>query len=167
MATTLPTPTISATGAAADEEGGTKKGGIKKLLLILVATVIVVAAAYVLVLKPKLYPPHYKPGQHVPAGAIVSLPTNTINLSDGHLLQVTVAMQLTAPAVAAEITKDDPKFLNAELTIFGALTYPDLLDPAGRDAAQQALLALFQHIAGTSEGAQQISAIYFTSFIAQ
>ena len=50
-----------------------------------------------MVLKPMLFPPHYKPGQKVPAGKIMSLPQNTINLSDGHLLQVTVALQLTAP----------------------------------------------------------------------
>ncbi len=143
-----------------------KKGGSKKLLLVVVA-LVVGAAAYVMVLKPMLFPPHYKPGQPVPAGQIVSLPTNTINTSDGHVLQVTVAMQLTAPASPATIAKDDPKFLNAELTIFGALSYADLLNPAGRTAARAALLHSFQQIAGISEGAQQISSLYFTGFIVQ
>jgi hypothetical protein len=65
------------------------------------------------------------------------------------------------------ITDDTPKFLNAELNVFGALTYPDLLSPTGRTAAQDALLQSFQTIAGLNEGGEQISALYFTSFVAQ
>jgi flagellar basal body-associated protein FliL len=154
--------------AAAEAEPEEKKKGKGKLLVIVVlGAALLGAAAYFMVLKPMLFPPHYKPGQAVPPGKIVSLPQDTINLSDGHLLQVTVALQLTAPAQSSEIDADNPKFLNAELDVFGALTYPDLLDPSGRAAAQAALLAAFQKIAGTSEGAQQVSAIYFTNFIAQ
>ena len=123
--------------------------------------------AWTMVLKPMLFPPHYKPGQKVPAGKIMSLPQNTINLSDGHLLQVTVALQLTAPAQQATLTEDDPKFLNAEIDVFGALTMPDLLNPAGRTAAQASLLTACQQIAGLSEGAQQVSAIYLTQFVTQ
>ncbi|MDA8293724.1 MAG: flagellar basal body-associated FliL family protein [Actinomycetota bacterium] len=167
MTATLTPPQATSGDGEPPAEGATKKGGAKKLLIIVVAAVVVLGAAFELVLKPMLFPPHYRPGQPVPAGQIVSLPQNTINLSDGHLLQVTVALQLTAPASPTAIAKDDPKFLNAELTVFGALTQPDLLNPAGRTAAQAALLQAFQQIAGTSEGAQQISAIYFTNFITQ
>ncbi len=167
MTATMTPPQTSPADGEPPAGEGKKKGGAKKLLIIVVAAVVLVGAAYMMVLKPMLFPPHYKPGQPVPPGQIVSLPQNTINLSDGHLLQVTVAMQLTAPAVPATIAKDDPKFLNAELTVFGALTQPDLLNPAGRTAAQAALLQAFQQIAGTSEGAQQISALYFTNFVTQ
>ncbi len=168
-----PTPAIGGKGATKAGDAGREAGpeeakkGTKKFLILVVGAVVLLGAAYSMVLKPMLFPPHYKPGQPVPNGKIEALPANTINLSDGHLLAVTVALQLTAPAKTATITTDSPKFLNAELTIFGALTYPDLLSPRGRGAAQGALLHLFQHIAGTSEGAQQISAIYFTSFVAQ
>jgi flagellar basal body-associated protein FliL len=158
----------AAQGAADEEPEGEKKKGKGKMIIIgLVGALVVGFGAWTMVLKPMLFPPHYKPGQAVPAGKIVPLAQNTINLSDGHLLQVTVAMQLTAPAQTATLAEDDPKFLNAEIDVFGALTMPDLLNPAGRTAAQTALLAAFQKIAGLSEGAQQISAVYFTSFVTQ
>jgi flagellar basal body-associated protein FliL len=149
------------------EEEEPKKGGAKKKIIIVVGALLVGFAAWTMVLKPMLFPPHYKPGQKVPAGKIMSLPQNTINLSDGHLLQVTVALQLTAPAQEATLTEDDPKFLNAEIDVFSALTMPDLLNPAGRTAAQGSLLAACQQIAGLSEGAQQVSAIYLTQFVTQ
>ncbi len=150
-----------------EEDGEKKKGGLKKKLIILVGALVLGYGAWSMVLQPMLFPPHYKAGEKVPAGKIVSLPQNTINLSDGHLLQVTVAMQQTAPAETSTLADEDPKFLNAEIDVFGALTMPDLLNPAGREAAQASLLAAFQKIAGTSEGAQQISAIYLTSFVTQ
>jgi flagellar basal body-associated protein FliL len=169
MTTTMPaskSPTTPTPGEPGDN-AEISKGRAKRFLVIAVAGIVVLAAAFLMVVKPMLFPPHYKPGQPVPNGAIVSLPSDTINLVDGHLLQLTVALQLTGPANTTKITAATPKFLNAELTVFGALTDPDLLNPAGRVAAQAALLQLFQHIAGTSEGAQQISALYFTSFIVQ
>jgi flagellar FliL protein len=156
----------AATGAEGGEAEEPKKSK-KKLIIIVVGALVLGFGAWTMVLKPMLFPPHYKPGEKVPAGKIVALPQNTINLSDGHLLQVTVALQQTAPAETATLAEDDPKFLNAEIDVFGALTMPDLLNPAGRTAAQAALLAAFQKIAGTSEGAQQISAVYFTSFVTQ
>jgi flagellar protein FliL len=149
------------------EEEEPKKGGAKKKIIIMVGALLVGYLAWSMVLKPMLFPPHYKPGQKVPAGKIMSLPQNTINLSDGHLLQVTVALQLTAPAQEATLTLDDPKFLNAEIDVFSALTMPDLLNPAGRTLAQAGLLAACQKIAGLSEGAQQVSAVYLTQFVTQ
>jgi flagellar basal body-associated protein FliL len=153
--------------AAEGDEEEPKKGGAKKKIIIVVGVLLVGFAAWTMVLKPMLFPPHYKPGQKVPAGKIMSLPQNTINLSDGHLLQVTVALQLTAPAQEATLTLDDPKFLNAEIDVFSALTMPDLLNPLGRTAAQASLLTACQKIAGFSEGAQQISAVYLTQFVTQ
>jgi flagellar protein FliL len=155
------------TGAEGEDAEGEPKKSKKKLIIIVVGALVLGFGAWTMVLKPMLFPPHYKAGQKVPAGKIVSLPQNTINLSDGHLLQVTVALQQTAPAETSTLAEDDPKFLNAEIDVFGALTMPDLLNPAGRNAAQAALLAAIQKIAGTSEGAQQISAVYFTSFVTQ
>ena len=40
----------------------------------------------------------YRPGQPVPAGPVVSLGTVTVALSDGHLVQATIALQMTKPA---------------------------------------------------------------------
>ena len=167
--------TMTKAAAAAEEkgaeggepEGEKKKGKGKKMLIIGLGVPLLGFAAWTMVLKPMLFPPHYKPGEPVPAGKILSLGQNTINLSDGHLLQVSVALQLTAPAQMSKLTDEEPEFLNAEIDVFGALTMPDLLNPAGRTAAQASLLTTLQKIAGTSEGAQQISAVYFTSFVTQ
>ncbi len=170
------TMTMSGKAAASAEEpaaeGGEepeekKKGKAKKMIIIVLGVAVLGYAAWSMMLKPMLFPPHYKPGEPVPAGKIMSLPQNTIDLSDGHLLQVTVALQLTAPAQQAALTLDDPKFLNAEIDVFGALTMPDLLNPVGRDAAETSLLAACQKIAGNSEGAQQISGVYLTQFVTQ
>jgi flagellar basal body-associated protein FliL len=158
--------TQEAPAAEGTEEPEEKKKG-KKMIIIVLGVAVLGFAAWTMVLKPMLFPPHYKPGEKVPAGKIMSLPQNTINLSDGHLLQVTVALQLTAPAQQASLTLEDPKFLNAEIDVFGALTMPDLLNPTGREAAQASLLAAVQKIAGHSEGAEQVSAVYLTQFVTQ
>src|SRR5580698_1774677 len=93
---------------AGEEPEEKKKGKLKLILIVVLGVALLGGAAYMMVLKPMLFPPHYKPGQPVPAGKIISLPQNTINLSDGHLLQVTVALQLTAPAQESAIDNEDP-----------------------------------------------------------
>lgn len=171
MATTMQAPVNQARSARPQDdqepEAGaeTKKKSKKKLLMMVVGLVLLAGVGYMM--KPSFFPPHYRPGQPVPDGKMLPLSTNTINLSDGHLVQVGVALQLSLPADDKTITADTPKFLNGEITVFGALTYPILLQPAGREGAQANLLKLFQKIAGTRQGAQQIKAVYFTSFVAQ
>jgi flagellar FliL protein len=149
-------------GAAGAE--GEKKGSKKKLII--VGLVVVLAVGYVA--KGKLMKTVYKPGQPVPAGTIDPLSQMTMNLSDGHLAEVTVALQLTKVADAKTVTADTPRFEDAIITVFGGETYAQLLTNAGKNTARQQILQQCQQILGTTDGAaEQVSAVYFTDFVLQ
>lgn len=151
--------------APADPKNEPKKKS-KKKLIIAVVVVLVLIVGYEA--KSMLMKTTYKPGQKVPNGKIVALDQLTLNLSDGHLVQASISLQLTKVASAGTITTDLPKFEDAAITIFGEQTYNGLLQPATRATVKAELLTKFQSIAGTTDGAaQQISAIYYTGFILQ
>lgn len=138
----------------------------KKKLIIIVVVVVLLIAGYEA--KSKLMKTTYKPGQKVPNGKIIALDQLTLNLSDGHLVQASISLQLTKVANAKTITADLPRFEDAAITILGEQTYTGLLQPATRATVKAELLHQFQTIAGTADGAaQQISAVYYTGFILQ
>lgn len=138
-----------------------KKKPVKPILLVVVALL----AGYVV--KGKAVKPHYGPGATVPKGAIIDLPSVTTNLSDGHLAQIGVSLQMSAPGSAKEVAKDTSELLSATVAAVGAQSYSTLLPASGRAALQAQLLRTYQVDLGTSEGAQQVSQVYFTSFVLQ
>lgn len=142
-----------------------KKKSKKKPVKPVAAVVLLLVVGYVV--KGKVMKPHYKPGEKVPAGKVVPLSQVTTNLSDGHLAQVTVNLQLTAPASSKLVTKDEPEMVAAIVSYLGHQTYGGLLAPSGRSRMQASLLHSFQQELGTSEGAQQVSAVYLTGFVLQ
>src|SRR3546814_2812070 len=87
------------------------------------------------------------------AGPVVVLDAVTLNLSDGRLLQVGLALELSAEAGAGggghgaeEVDETDPtkgyaKALDAAISVFGHQTMAALSEPGGRDAAKAALEA--------------------------
>jgi len=151
-------------GAKGDEAEETPKKSKKKLIII--AVVVLLLVAYIG--KKEFLKPHYTAGQKVPSGVITALDQLTINLSDGHMVQVTVALQLSKVAVPKTITSDVPRFEDAITTVFGEDTYPQLLKPAGRVAAKAQILQLCQKITGMVDGAaQQVTAVYFTGLVIQ
>lgn len=138
----------------------------KKKLIIIVLVVVLLIGGYEA--KSILLKPHYKPGQPVPLGKILPLDQLTVNLSDGHLVQASISLQLTEVANASTISSDMPRFDDAAITVLGAQTFHGLLQPTQRDLVKAAMLKQFQKIAGTVDGAaQQISAIYYTGFVLQ
>ncbi len=138
----------------------------KKKLVLVVAAVVVLALAG-LVVRGKLTKTVYRPGQPVPAGQVVSLGSVTVALADGDLVQAGLDLQMTKPANTKEEASDSAALTNAAILDLGSQTYTALLTLSGREAVQQQLLASFQKILGTSDGAQQVSAVYFTSFVLQ
>jgi flagellar protein FliL len=164
-ATTRARPGDTQTADTIDASSAEPKKSKKKLIIISVVLLLLVG----FVAKKEFLKPHFKPGQTVPAGVIDStIGQLTINLSDGHLAQVTVAMQLSKVAAPKKIDLDVPRFEDAITTVFGDQTYTGLLAPAGRLAAKAEILKLCQKIAGTVDGAaQQVTAIYFTGFVIQ
>ena len=63
---------------------------------------------------------------------------------------------------------EEPQLTNAAIADIDNWTYAQLLTPSGRAGLQSELLASFQKILGTVDGAaQQVTAVYFTSFVLQ
>ena len=89
----------------------------------------------------------------------------TVNMSDGHLVQASISLQLTKLA-AKTATTDVPRFDDAAITVLGAETYDALLAPGGRTTVKAQILTLGQKILPPVQGvAEQVSAVYFTSFV--
>lgn len=138
----------------------------KKKLIIIVLVLVLLIGGYEA--KSILMKPNYKPGQAVPPGKILPMDQLTVNLSDGHLVQASISLQLTTVADAAKISSDLPRFDDAAIMVLGGQTFHSLLAPSERTALKAAMLKQFQKIAGTVDGAaQQISAIYYTGFVVQ
>ena len=166
MATDQATRPSGTEGTAADgaKDGEVKVKKSKKKLVIIMVVVLLVGGFEA---KSMLLKPHYKPGQAVPLGVILPLDQLTVNMSDGHLVQASISLQLTKVASKAA-TLDIPRFDDAAITVLGAETYDALLAPGGRTLAKAQILALAQKILPPIDGvAQQVSAVYFTSFVVQ
>src|SRR3546814_2490696 len=80
------------------------------------------------------------------AGPVVVLDAVTLNLSDGRLLQVGLALELSAEAGSGggeeEVDESDPtkgyaKALDAAIGVFGHQTMAALSEPGGRDARSE------------------------------
>jgi flagellar basal body-associated protein FliL len=146
----------------ADDEGGKKKKPIKPIaiaiLLLLVAKVVM----------GKVEKPHYGPKHPVPAGAIYDFPNSiTTNLPDGSLAQIGISLQMTKVGSSKVVTKDTSELEGTAVQIIGSQTYNVLLSVQGRAALQKSLLKAFQTELGQTEGAQAVSAVYFTSYVLQ
>jgi flagellar FliL protein len=138
----------------------------RRKLFIIIGVLVLLIGGYEA--KSMLFKPHYKPGQPVPLGKIIPLDQVTVNLSDGHLVQASISLQLTSVAKASSVNSDLPRFDDAVITILGQQTDQELLAPATRAAVKAEILKECQKIAGTVDGAaQQISAIYYTGFVVQ
>lgn len=146
----------------AAKEGG-KPGGKKKMVLILAALLVVGGGGY------KVMGAKAKParGAAVAKGVIDSLDPLTVNLADGHLLQVGVALQLTVVAKADKVTADAPEVQDAIISVFSAWTYPALLGPSSHDQARAQLEGRIQALFPPVNGEPQVSGVYFTSFVMQ
>jgi flagellar basal body-associated protein FliL len=145
-----------------DADGGKKKKPVKPILLGLLVLVV----AYEV--KGKVMKPHYGPHNPVPAGTIYDFPGQvTTNLPDGSLAQISMSLQLTKVGSVKVVTKDNSELMGTATQIVGEHTYSQLLSPAGRVALQHQLVAAFQKELGMTEGAQAVSAVYFTSFVLQ
>lgn len=145
----------------------TNRGGKKSKKKLIVAVVLLLVIGFYA--KGKFLKPHYGPGAKVPSGQIFALGDTTIttNLSDGHLAQIGISLQLTAPANSKEVNTDIPELTSSTVNILGQQTYAGLLDPSGRQQLAGELLHAYRQDLGPSEGAQQVSAVYFTSFVLQ
>jgi flagellar basal body-associated protein FliL len=160
-------PNGAGAGAGAESNEAQKPIGKKKKKLVVILAIVVVLVVAGAVVKLKMSKTVYRPGQPVPAGPVVSLGTVTVALSDGHLVQATIALQMTKPASQTEEANDSAHLEDVAVTVLGQQSYAGLLASPGRTAAQQQLLTSFQQVLGPADGAPQVSAVYFTGFVLQ
>lgn len=108
-------------------------------------------------------------------GKVVNLPETTVNLPNGHLLQVSVALQLVQgeQITAAEMVVIE----NDEIDTLSSFHFSELLTTTGKTAARSALVSEFNSVidpAGpppttivTRAEAGPVLAVYFTYFVMQ
>jgi flagellar FliL protein len=110
------------------------------------------------------------------AGPVVPLPALTVNLADGRLLKVGMALQLGADAEhgggggghgGGGAAEDDPTkgyapAMDTAIEVFGEQRYDDLLGPGGRDAAR---ILLEEHL--KEHYHDEIVGVYFYEFVMQ
>jgi len=155
------------TADAGEADGGGKEVKVKKSKKKMIIIMVVVLLIGGFEAKSMLLKPHYHKGEVIPLGTILPLDQLTVNMSDGHLVQASISLQLTKLA-AKSATTDVPRFDDAAITVLGAQTYDALLAPGGRTSVKAQILALDQKILPPIDGvAEQVSAVYFTSFVVQ
>jgi len=128
--------------------------------------------------KAEAVPPDGKTTTTIELGKVVRLQPITLNLSDGHVLKVGIAMQLVAKPTGhalagggggGEEKKVDPesplhgeeaKALDAAIQYLGNKTYAELLAPGGREIAKKELSKevnkIYEH---------DVTEVFFTSFV--
>ena len=117
-------------------------------------------------------------------GSMVNLPETTVNLADGHLLQVSVALQLVQ---GEELSNQKIDVLeNNEIDVLSSFRYSTLLGTAGKTDAETALLRHFNLAIAKEPGSggtslptntksgsysathlRYVLAVYFTYFVMQ
>ncbi len=97
--------------------------------------------------------------------ATYSMGTQTMNLSDGSLVQVEVVMKLTTLANMSEFSQKSAQLNNAEIYVFSSTTFQQLLTTQGKNQVQAELVTQFQKILGPVDKLPQLSAVYFKNLV--
>ena len=151
--------------AAAPAETAEAPKGKKRLVMIVVPVLLAVVAAWYFVLGPGSggSAAEEKPKKAEP-GEVVALDPITMNLADGRLLKVGLALQLPLepPAGAGHGEFSGSVALDEAIAFLGEHTYDQLAAPAARQAAKKELShrvnERYHH--GVLE-------VYFTEFVMQ
>ncbi len=153
---------MAKTAAAPAETADAAKGGKKKLVMVVVPVLLTVVAAWYFVLGPgsggssaEEKPKEVKPGE------VVALEPITMNLADGRLLKVGLALQLPLePASEHEVS--GWVALDEAIAFLGEHTYAQLAAPAAR---QEAKKELSHRVAERYH--HDVLEVYFTEFVMQ
>ena len=132
-------------------------GGRRRLLLVAGPLVLVLIVAWFFVLGPGSRPSSAEPTVKEP-GEVLALEPITMNLADGRLLKLGLALQL--PEGAGEV--NGSVALDEAISFLGSHSYAQLTPPAGR---QKAKLELSQRVAKRYHG--EVLEVYLTEFVMQ
>ena len=157
---------MAKTAAAPAETAEAAKGGKKKLVMIVVPVLLVVVAAWYFVLGPgsggSAAEEKPKKPEH---GEVVALDPITMNLADGRLLKVGLALQLPLEPPAGGGGHGEfsgSVALDETIAFLGEHTYAQLAAPAAR---QEAKKELSHRVAERYH--HGVLEVYFTEFVMQ
>ena len=152
----------TAAAPAADATAEAPKAGKKKLVVIGVPLLLALVAAWYFVLGPGSGGSEAEEKPKEPElGEVVALEPITMNLADGRLLKVGLALQLPLePAGEEEVTGSVA--LDEAIAFLGEHTYAQLAAPAAR---QEVKAELSERVAKRYH--EEVLGIYFTEFVMQ
>ena len=154
--------TKKAPAQAGEEAVEPAEGGRSKIVLIVVPLVALVAGWYFL-LGPGAGPKEAAAQEKPVAGEVVELEPITMNLADGRLLKVGLALQANAePSGGGHGELTGAIALDEAIKFLGEHTYAQLAEPAGRQAAKD---ELSHRVAERYH--HDVLEVYFTEFIMQ
>lgn len=169
--------TVTAPTAAPAAEAAPAKKSRKKLVFVLIAVLLVAGGGFVYL---KVLKKPAAPASSTQPGAVLQMPTQTLNLADGHLLQVGYALQLTTTAEKATILSQQARIENAALNVLSPYTYHALLTQKAKQQAQHRLTAAVQQVlataptpdgskppSGTGPARTGVLRAFFTAFLMQ
>jgi flagellar FliL protein len=152
-----------------------KKGGKKKLVIMVVPVLLLVgAAAYFFVLSPKPAQATSAKAKAAAAKALAALPpvlvsgpSVTTNLADGHVVEASVQLSFLHGTLPASVNAVSAQMKSAMIQALAAWTYPKLLPPSGRAQLRTELVADLNAVLSTQPTKPKILNLYFTNFIMQ
>jgi flagellar FliL protein len=137
------------------------QGGRKKIFLIAVPVVALVAGWYFL-MGPGAAAGEPEAAKEPVPGEVLELEPITMNLADGRLLKVGLALQVNAEPTSGHGEVTGAVALDEAIAYLGEHAYAELADPAGRQAAKD---ELSRRVAERYHN--DVLEVYFTEFIMQ
>jgi flagellar FliL protein len=151
------------TGAAPAETAAPAKGGKKKLVMIVVPLLVVLLAAWYVVLGPGSGDGAAEEPAKPEPGEVLALEPITMNLADGRLLKVGLALQLPLePVTEGHGEVSGSVALDEAIAFLGEHTFAQLAAPAAR---QKAKAELSHRVAERYH--HGVLEVYFTEFVMQ
>jgi flagellar protein FliL len=98
----------------------------------------------------------------LPKGPILTIDPTTVNLADGHFLEVGLGLQVDNAKDLTAVTNDEALALNVAIAQFSKDTMAQLSPGLKRNAAQTVLA---KQLARTFD--KKVTAVYFTDFVMQ
>jgi flagellar FliL protein len=159
MALTKTKPKPAATDG---EEAAVTGGGKKKKLLIALPLLVAMVAGWFFLLGPGSGGAAEKPKKPEP-GAVLQLQPITMNLADGRLLKLGLALQLPLePAAGGHGEVSGSMALDEAIAYLGEQTYEQLAAPGARQAAKKELSHRVE-----KRYHHEVLEVYFTEFVMQ
>ncbi len=143
------------------EADGAKAAVGKSRLLLLALPVVALLAGWFFLLGPGAGSGEAVAKEPEP-GEVLELEPITMNLADGRLLKIGLALQFVVPDGEAHGEPSGSKALDEAISFLGSHTYAQLAAPAGREAAKAELAKRVEE-----RYHHDVMAIYFTEFVMQ